>query len=76
MKASEALLMLLGVLALVVLVLILGSFVTAIMWQWVIPDILPGAVDGGLVKESLTLWEALKLNLFLGFMIGTYKTKK
>ena len=46
------------------------------VWPWVIPDVLPGAVDQGLVAESLSWSTAAKLALpiaVLGGMFGFHK---
>ena len=46
------------------------------VWPWVIPDVLPGAVDQGLVAESLSWSTAAKLALpiaALGGMFGFHK---
>ena len=58
-----------------------GLFVVALLvfkfvWPWVVPDVLPGAVDQGLVAESLSWSTAAKLALpiaVLGGMVGFHR---
>ena len=58
-----------------------GLFIVALLvfkfvWPWVVPDVLPGAVDQGLVAESLSWSTAAKLALpiaVLGGMVGFHR---
>ena len=58
-----------------------GLFLVALLvfkfvWPWVIPDVLPGAVDQGLVAESLSWSTAAKLALpiaVLGGIVGFHR---
>lgn len=34
-----------------------------VLWSWTIPDLFPGAVEEGLIAESITWWTAAKLAL-------------
>ena len=46
------------------------------VWPWVIPDVLPGAVDQGLVAESFSWSTAAKLALpiaVLGGIVGFHR---
>ena len=61
--------------------LMVGLFIVALpvfkfVWPWVVPDVLPGAVDQGLVAESLSWSTSAKLALpiaVLGGMIGFHR---
>ena len=58
-----------------------GLFVVSLLvfrfvWGWVMPDVLPGAVDQGLVAESLSWSTSAKLALpiaILGGMFGFHR---
>ena len=58
-----------------------GLFIVALLvfkfvWPWVVPDVLPGAVDQGLVAESLSWSTSAKLALpiaVLGGMVGFHR---
>lgn len=64
----ETALKLLGLLFLLILYVVIGTVVIVLFWQWVIPDIFPGAVSQGLLPASLTFLQAFKLSLFLGIL--------
>ena len=60
---------------------VFGLFLVALLlikliWAWTIPDLFPGAVEQGLVAESLSWWTAFKLAIFvalLGALAGVRK---
>ena len=41
-----------------------------VMWDLTVPDLFPGAVAEGLVVETLNWWTAIKLSLFITFIMG------
>ena len=59
----------------------IGLFIVSLLvfrfvWGWVMPDVLPGAVDQGLVAESLSWGVSAKLALpvaVLGGMFGFHR---
>jgi len=52
-----------------VLVLLLVKW----MWAWTIPDLMPGAVEQGLVAGSISWLTALKIALFVAILGGFAK---
>jgi len=59
-----------AVLSTVVFGVIFGLLIIKLMWSWVIPDILPGAVKQGLIVRSITWYIAFKLALFIAMLGG------
>ena len=59
-----------GVLAVIAGAVILFLFLFKLIWAWTIPDILPGAVDQGLVARDLSWYTAFKLAIFFAFIMG------
>ena len=60
-------------------VLVLALFLIKVLWAWTIPDLFPGAVEQGLVAESLSWFTAFKLAIFvalLGALAGTRRSGK
>ena len=43
-----------GIVGLFVGLLLLGLLLIKLMWAWTIPDLFPGAVEQGLVADSLS----------------------
>ncbi|MEA3293439.1 MAG: hypothetical protein U9P81_00455 [Euryarchaeota archaeon] len=41
-----------------------------LLWAWTIPDIFPGAVEQGLVAETISWYTALKIALFMAVTGG------
>ena len=50
--------------------LVLALFIIKLMWAWTIPDLFPGAVEQGLVAETLSWFTAFKLALFVAILGG------
>lgn len=64
-------------LAVTILVSVVVTFVVAviafkIVWAWVVPDILPGAVAQGLIVEDLSWLNAAKLAVLSAVLSGFY----
>lgn len=59
-----------GLLLLIAALLILALFIIKLMWAWTIPDLFPGAVEQGLVAETLSWFTAFKLALFVALLGG------
>lgn len=41
-----------------------------ISWAWIVPDLFPGAVEGGLVVASISWWTAFKVAIWIGISVG------
>ena len=68
-----------GTIALFVGLLVLALLLTKVLWAWTIPDLFPGAVEQGLIAESLSWFTAFKLAIFvalLGALAGVRKGEK
>ena len=55
---------------------IVSTLLFRFVWGWVVPDVLPGAVEQGLIAESLSWTASAKLGIpigILGGMIGLNK---
>jgi hypothetical protein len=59
-----------------VVIVLIVTFLMTIIWSWVVPDIFAGMVAKGLLPSSITVWQAFKLSLLIGFFIGTRSSKK
>ena len=51
----------LGSIALLAGLFVLALLLIKLVWAWAMPDLLPGAVDQGLVAKSLSWYAAFKL---------------
>ena len=58
----------LGCTGLFAALLLIGLLLLKLIWAWVIPDLFPGAVEQGLVAESLSWWTAFKLAIFVALL--------
>jgi hypothetical protein len=68
-----------GTIALFIGLLVLALLLTKVLWAWTIPDLFPGAVEQGLIAESLSWYTAFKLAIFvalLGALAGVRKSGK
>jgi len=70
MKKSLLFAIIPGGLALVVGTFILALFLIKVLWLWTVPDILPGAVEQGLIVRSLSWFTAFKLSIFVTVLVG------
>lgn len=52
---------------------LLGTWLTQVVWAWVVPDIFAGMVSQGLLPATLTLYQAFKLGL-LTLVLGLRPT--
>jgi uncharacterized membrane protein len=59
-----------GALALVAVAFVLVTLLVKVLWAWTIPDLFPGAVDKGLVAESLSWGTAMKVAIFAAVLTG------
>lgn len=47
---------------------VLALFLTRVLWAWTIPDLFPGAVEQGLIAETIPWLTALKIFVVLVFL--------
>lgn len=59
-----------GLLMLVAVVLVLVLFLVKLVWAWTIPDLFPGAVEQGLIAETVSWYTALKVAIFFAVLAG------
>ncbi len=57
------------------LILFLVSAIMKLLWAWTVPDLFPGAVEQGLVAESISWYTALKLAIFVAAIGGLSGSK-
>ena len=55
-------------LALAAGVFVLALLLVKALWAWTIPDLFPGAVERGLVAESISWLAALKVAIFVAVL--------
>ena len=51
-------------------ILLLALLIIKLVWAWTIPDLFPGAVEEGLIAESLSWYTAFKLAIFVALLGG------
>ena len=54
-----------AILLLIVVLVVAGTFVITLAWQWVVPDVFSGMVKAELLPATITFWQALKLAILL-----------
>jgi len=59
-----------GALVLVAVAFVLITLVVKALWAWTIPDLFPGAVEQGLVAESISWGTAMKVAIFAAILTG------
>jgi hypothetical protein len=60
-------------------IFLLSLLLIKILWSWTIPDLMPGAVEQGLVARSISWVTSLKLAIFiavLAWVTGIRKSGK
>ena len=50
--------------------LVVALLLVKLLWSWTIPDLLPGAVQQGLVAGSISWLTAFKVAVFIGVLGG------
>ena len=48
--------------------LLLALLVIKLVWAWTVPDLFPGAVEQGLIADSLSWWSAFKLAILVAML--------
>lgn len=59
-----------GALLVVVATLVIALLLLKLLWAWTVPDLLPGAVEQGLVAASISWLTAFKLAIFVAVLAG------
>ena len=59
-----------GILIVIAVVFILVLFLVKILWAWTVPDLFPGAVEQGLIAESISWMTSLKVAIFVAVLAG------
>ncbi len=66
----------LGSIALLAGLFVLALLLIKLVWAWAMPDLLPGAVDQGLVAKSLSWYAAFKLAVFVALLGAMARSRK
>jgi hypothetical protein len=64
-----------GAIAIAVVAFVVVMFLVKILWAWTVPDLFPGAVEQGLVAESISWLTAVKIAIFVAVLSGFSRTK-
>ena len=59
-----------GTLALIAVYAVIVLLLVKLLWAWTIPDIFPGAVEQGLVADSISWYTAFKIGVFVAVLAG------
>ncbi len=59
-----------GGLLILVLIFVIALLLVKLLWSWTIPDLFPGAVQQGLVTESISWLTAFKIAISLTVLAG------
>ena len=62
------------VLLISLLIILLGPFVTVLLWGWVVPDVFTGAVKQNILPAHLSWGEAFKLNILIFILFGATRS--
>lgn len=68
MKRPWLVLVVPGGLVVVLAVFVVALLLVKLLWGWTVPDLFPGAVDKGLVAQSISWFTALKLAIFVALL--------
>ncbi len=63
-----------GAIALACVAFVVVLFLVKILWAWTIPDLFPGAVEQGLVADSISWLTAVKIAIFVAVLSGFSRT--
>jgi hypothetical protein len=59
-----------GAFVIVVIAFFVVLLLLKLLWAWTIPDLFPGAVEQGLVAQSISWFTALKVAIFAAVLAG------
>lgn len=65
-----------AILSVFVVFAVIAFVALMLLWAWIVPDVFSGAVKAGLLPESLTFVQALKLSVLIGFLFGSFGSSK
>jgi hypothetical protein len=57
-----------GTMGLFVGLLLVALLLVKLVWAWTVPDLFPGAVEQGLISDSLSWWSAFKLAILVALL--------
>ena len=63
MKVVKFFLIVVGVLAFLAVLALVGAWLMTLAWSWVVPDVFSGAVDHGILSADISMIQALKLSI-------------
>ena len=55
---------------------VIGLLLIKFLWAWTIPDLFPGAVQQGLIAQSISWMTAAKLAIFISILAGIARGSK
>ena len=70
MNASKAVALIVAGVTAACVAFVVVLFVIKLLWAWTIPDLFPGAVEQGLVAQSISWLTAAKVALFVAVLSG------
>jgi hypothetical protein len=65
-----------GLIALLVALFILGGYITVWLWGWIVPDVFAGAVAHGTLPAVIGWSQGAKLSIGVWLMFGSASSKK
>ncbi len=65
-----------GVFVIVVIAFFVVLLLLKLLWAWTIPDLFPGAVEQGLVAQSISWFTAFKMAIFAAVLAGLAGARK
>jgi hypothetical protein len=76
MNKSKFAPMLAGALLVACVAFVIVLFVIKALWAWTVPDLFPGAVQQGLIADSISWLTAMKLAIFVAILSGISRGEK
>lgn len=70
MKSATVAAMVAGGMAVAFVAFVVVLFLVKVLWAWTIPDLFPGAVQQGLVANSISWLTAIKIAIFAAVLSG------
>ena len=52
----------------------LALLAVRLLWAWIVPDLLPGAAEEGLVAEGISWWTAFKVLVVLAVLTALFRS--
>jgi hypothetical protein len=74
MRRDNSVVYVVALLIFFVIAVILGTWISQIVWAWVVPDVFSGAVQHEFLPASLKFWQAFKLSLLIVVFFGVTHT--